>query len=653
MRNKLIIWMLVIVLLVGLLKADQVYVDSSGNVLEQDEYNRLEAIDGGLVAGFDPKERTQAPAQSADYQMKIKSGSNEVIKYGTEQELNDYAKSVQGISGVTTSSVTKVPTYKARDAELGTPISKITDHPVTSGKNKIDNNLVIYSADGSTVTKITKTNNQGEIISTKELRDDVEVTSFTNGPMTLTHEGETITIPEGNNVDINDIGSGTFQALSALNEKIGGIPEDVEIDYSSKSVQSGNTFAQALGQTTSVMELTSPDADAWTEVTEKIRVRTDKKGNPVYNYASYECQGSCSIDNQGRFIGQYTAEGRGPDNYHTKWVERNQNGVKTRTEMEWNSNYNAYAVESVEVNGNKENFYGDLYVSTGYELWGRPNYYMDVDGELVEIEYDEAQQAFVHEDNVLHMDKEILDIIDQDTLKAQHGSKFNWFGDMIKKWSSATAGYPGISLLYDEPDPIIDIDQQMAQLLGGIDGWTSAICEDEMTQSVDSGSAFSTNIVGAYAHVEGERITSMNFDNSTSENMYKVSLSVDPGNQYRGCNIKFHVSMQGDGTKYISVGEGNVSLAASPHDFQVNKGGSPVSYTGSNMLFFTSDKSYSQVCIKFLEIVPEFYPGGEGCLIGVVPEDEICNSLMDRGTETLGDDPCEGDFMYINPLCWG
>lgn len=108
-----------------------------------------------------------------------------------------------------------------------------------------------------------------------------------------------------------------------------------------------------------------------------------------------------------------------------------------------------------------------------------------------------------------------------------------WFGNILSSWASSTSGYSGMSLFYDEPDPIIELDETISNILGGIDGWTSEICKGDVSDAVSSyGTAFSAfPSGGAYAHIEGTKIKVTSYNTTTPADyyLYKISFSVSSG----------------------------------------------------------------------------------------------------------------------------
>lgn len=567
------------------------------------------------------------------HQATVSINGHSITLKGPYEKLKD---DVIGLGG-TESDIKKIPEYKAKNAKLGTPINRITDADIYDGAT--EGNLK-FTVKNGVITGIENTKTH----TTRELKEGIEITSVKDGPITLKSGDDVVTIPnpKESKITSKDITKDTFNALNALNKEMGGNLGKVTLNEN--YAQTGNTRAYAYTSdgkpATAVQTLIDPKKGTWSKM--EVHRQVDGKDE----YIKYEGCADCVGLRVGYVHGtSYTAEGRASNNLHTKWIERKIDKIHTRTNMEWDSEKDMYKITSF----GPENypFYPeDVYAETGF--WGTINLYQEVDGKLVEFVYDVETQVF----------KKQLDQMKIDMRKAQHGSDWNWFGDILDKFKSATAGYTGVSLLYDEPDPIIDLDQTMSSLLGGIDAWTSYICQDEMTGSMDTGSAFSSNIQGAYAHVEGERITSMNHtvDPPEPSYLYKVSMAVDPGTEYRGCNIRFSIMLQGSGgTVYVAEDNGSIFISSSPYTFEAKKGESAVSYSGSNMLFFQDTRKFDTVCIHFEDILPEFFPGGEGCLIGVVKGESICNNLGDSGLHgyRAKEDLCDGAIMYFNPLCWG
>lgn len=233
--------------------------------------------------------------------------------------------------------------------------------------------------------------------------------------------------------------------------------------------------------------------------------------------------------------------------------------------------------------------------------------------------------------------------------------RFNWFGDMLREIQTAVKGYSFFSFLYSEPAPWVD-DPTLLNILGGptgeLYGWTSQICADRATDIHELGAAFATSLSGAFAHVEGEKATIIDFNASTGQRkpnlfLYKISLKVNPGIESRGCNMNFKVMVSGpSGRRSLFVDSGD----GSDFVFGVEAGGDPVDFAGNNMVFAQSQNSYDKVSIKFIELTGKVTP----CLDGVSEGDELSSPLIANGPQQMNiGDPCGGAYTLFMPACWG
>lgn len=215
-------------------------------------------------------------------------------------------------------------------------------------------------------------------------------------------------------------------------------------------------------------------------------------------------------------------------------------------------------------------------------------------------------------------------------------------GDFLDELTYATSGYRGLTMFYSEPNWWLGYDETIMDALGGIDGWTSIACRSKITSSDEVGVAMSETTLGAFAHIEGEKIKIINYSAEEPETsyIYKISFEVSPGAKYRGCDMKFRVYVQ-DPRKSIFKNS-NTGL---PYTFSVKKGNESVSYKGQNMIFKQSKYDYEEVCIYFTKL--------EGnCLVGIKEGEYLCSKIVDGGEKKidLGDDPCE--VFPIMPNCW-
>jgi len=196
-----------------------------------------------------------------------------------------------------------------------------------------------------------------------------------------------------------------------------------------------------------------------------------------------------------------------------------------------------------------------------------------------------------------------------------------WFGNQLDLWESATSGYDNLAgLFYDDEDADNQfgiLDNEWAQtILGGIDGWTSKICEGKMTDSENSGYAFSGNpSIDAYAHIEAERVKYTNYsdpDQGVFYN-YKITYEIEPGEDDDHCDMEWNI--------YID----DVKLWSKNFD-QDNY----TNAVGSGAILDTSSTYYSKICIKFISI-------RTGCLQGVYKGDKVCNKIADGGSNDAAD----------------
>lgn len=217
-----------------------------------------------------------------------------------------------------------------------------------------------------------------------------------------------------------------------------------------------------------------------------------------------------------------------------------------------------------------------------------------------------------------------------------------WFGLKLDEWTYITSGYRGFSLFYDEPSWWLFYDETVMNVLGGIDGWTSEICKAKISDAHDSGIAMSSTTSGAFAHIEGEKIKVIDYSGETPETqfLYKISLEVDPGPEFGGCDMKFKVYIQKPRRSVFK--NSKTGLA---YTFKVEKGNESVSYKGQDMIFKQSKTNYEEVCIYFSELKG-------GCLAGIKEGEDLCNKLVDGGEKKidLGEDPCDIYPLMIN--CW-
>jgi hypothetical protein len=213
-----------------------------------------------------------------------------------------------------------------------------------------------------------------------------------------------------------------------------------------------------------------------------------------------------------------------------------------------------------------------------------------------------------------------------------------------------TKGYSGFRMFYDEPQWLIEMDETMMNILGGIEGWSAELCKmnvlDDFT--TENGYAFSDSVSGASAHIEGEKLTMTKYSNesvASTVNFYKVSFAVNPGSSVTGCDIKFRVFLKGSDSIPLIV-HNNSNTA---YQFDIKRGDSPIAFTGQNMVVRQSNKDYTKVCITFDEIIPK---SANSCLIGIDEGSDLCNKIVpgaeySYGPEDFDCDNCGSTFAQI------
>jgi len=188
-----------------------------------------------------------------------------------------------------------------------------------------------------------------------------------------------------------------------------------------------------------------------------------------------------------------------------------------------------------------------------------------------------------------------------------------------------TSGYQGASFFYTDSGFLYDqIDNEWARAwLNGLSGVASQLCQQDILDDIttDDGFAFSSTTGGAYAHIEGEKITVTNYTATGTPQtsyIYLVSFAVSPGSSSSGCDLEFRTYL--DRTTPLIVS--NNSNTA--YHFEVEWGGTAIAYTGSNMVLQQSSNSYTQACILFDSITQR---GSGTCLLGVSEGDYLCNTI--------------------------
>jgi hypothetical protein len=200
--------------------------------------------------------------------------------------------------------------------------------------------------------------------------------------------------------------------------------------------------------------------------------------------------------------------------------------------------------------------------------------------------------------------------------------------------ASQIDGYSGIRTLYDEPDWLF-YDETVMNVLGGTDGWAAEICKADVIDDIgtDDGFAFSSTTSGAYAYVQGEVITIINYTN-TSENKkyyyYKLTLVVNAGSKITGCEIDFTAKMDSEPMVYV---EKDGEWSSEEQKWNLEKGDSEY-YAGSSMIIRTAQKKYSKACINFDRI------SEESCLLGIEEGDSLCSTIVDGGEREYTDFDC-------------
>lgn len=277
-------------------------------------------------------------------------------------------------------------------------------------------------------------------------------------------------------------------------------------------------------------------------------------------------------------------------------------------------------------------------------MMGEIVYKVQADGGSVKAEF-KVGDVFVGEDGHLYevqADGTPEDIGPAEVKEAKPSLTMEKFGLFLDEWTYITSGYRGLSFFYSEPSWWLGYDETVMNILGGIDGWTSLACQSKITDAHEYGVAMSSTTSGAFAHIEGEKIKVNDYSSEELETyfLYKISLEVDPGPKYRGCDMKFKVYVQKPRRSVFK--NSKTGLA---YTFRVEKGNESVSYKGQGMVFKESETNYEKVCIHFTELDGH-------CLAGIEEGEELCNKIIDSGEKEidLGDDPCEEFPLMIN--CW-
>lgn len=536
--------------------------------------------------------------------------------------------------------------------------------------------------------------------STQEIKDGFLVSSVREGPTVYKYGDQSLTIPTDSKIQITS--KDAFYAVSAAS-KDGMVPKDAKI-----SIEGGKTIVETSdkyifsedGKTTA-QELIE---GKWSETI----IQSRDSANKITKTTQYDCDtiGGCKkgeIDPKD----EWTSETRDSFGRMESFVRNEKNEenkiintvttfiqVATGEKNKDGSPKTVTAMSSVSIDNDMVTFTHPIITD---DIFGITTYSTIVEGKTYDVDYDESTGEFTYEDEegnsqtVGTLNKAQVAAIKATHKTTKHGkSNWNYFGDILNQLASATSGYKGMSFFYDEPDPFIELDGTMANLLGGIDGWTSLICQDEMTQSLDNGMAFSPYIDGAYAHVQGDKMQTINYDGSPADNYYRISVTVDPGSEANGCDMNFALVLSGGAQTIIEQVRYDKTIVESGYDdygnqmlyettisvvenitttipsikrylvdatgnlsqteymFEVKKGESALSYSGSNMIFFHDTADFNRVCLEFKDILPD-----SGCLIGVDKGDDICNDFSDQGTADVVDDPCEGGLVTMHPGCWG
>ena len=491
--------------------------------------------------------------------------------------------------------------------------------------------------------------NVGKVTDNKFVKDNVLVTTTgEKGPSTLNYGGESVTLPAGSGVNPREITQEKFTLLHTLDEMTwGGLGSLEVVDQTHFNLGNLEGFvnsdndAVVIDRTDRTGLLTGDSPVWWSSMT----VVNDK--GETTTYKCDDAQDRCSSkDGTPTGGGDYTAETTTKDGITTQIIISVGGNIETTT------NFKMMQFENPEDPSNplRHNVVlaadGSAYYSE-ITLFGTQWFKFspaNCNGGLCP----EGEET-----------SELPDKVKDAVEESMYGEWWNRMGSRLDLWEQIiTTGYSGMSLLYDEPDPVIELDETMSALLGGTDGWTSLICKDKMTDSLDSGMAFSSNPNGAYAHVEGEKIIVGHYNESlpAKSQYYKISASVDPGGEDTGCDIEFSLYLKGSGgTLFLYEEEegGNVAYSQSEKTYELARGDSGISYSGSAMEFFEDERNFDKVCIKFHNLYPEFVSAGEGCLVGVNEGDEICNNLNSLGQIESFEDPCHNSFGFIMPHCWG
>jgi hypothetical protein len=210
-------------------------------------------------------------------------------------------------------------------------------------------------------------------------------------------------------------------------------------------------------------------------------------------------------------------------------------------------------------------------------------------------------------------------------------------------------GYSGASFFYSDDAAENSIYNQMDEgvlksALNGIPGIASEICKGDVLEDIDgsNGYSFSDSVTGASAHIEGAKVTVLNYSltNNTNDTgslrtvyYYKITFAVSPGQSTTGCNLGFSAYL-GRGTTPLIVANGT----STAYGFEVERGDDAIDYTGNNMIVQPSLTSYSEVCIKFESIGSS---SAGSCLIGINQGDYLCNTLQENSQQSYNDFRCD------------
>jgi hypothetical protein len=305
--------------------------------------------------------------------------------------------------------------------------------------------------------------------------------------------------------------------------------------------------------------------------------------------------------------------------------------ITTKWTKDEKGNYRATTIDS-RLDGSIEEKYDGVYKYGGDYYNKNGNKIKEHEGSWKEADSDEQIKDKDTKENI----KQAIDQLekDNDIKGLGEGLTARKISDVLTTAADYTKGYSGIRTLYDEPDWLF-YDETIMNVLGGTDGWAAEICKADVIDDIgtDDGFAFSSTTSGAYAYVQGEVITIINYTN-TSDNKkyyyYKLTLVVSAGSKITGCDIDFTAKMDSEPMVYV---EKDGEWTKEEQKWSLEKGDSEY-YAGSSMIIRTAQKKYSKACINFDKI------SEESCLLGIEEGDSLCSTIVDGGEKEYTDFGC-------------